>query len=166
MSKIDEIWIPLPLENPRETCIAKGTPKVIKNDVEKPSIWRSSKNQLFDTHNDHYLETSDPLNSQRILYNKGSLKNVRLEEEKDGVFRYAWVPWKRMGPDNARIDYSLAYGPLQSNWTSSDTWVFWMCLNASYFLFLCATGFMAILTTRRFHKSDEFSPQEVALFKI
>ena len=83
MSKIDEIWIPLPLENPRETCIAKGTPKVIKNDVEKPSIWRSSKNQLFDSHNDHYLDTSEPLNSQRILYNKGSLKNVRLEEEKE-----------------------------------------------------------------------------------
>ena len=81
MSKIDEIWIPLPLENPMKTCIAKGTPKVIKNDVEKPSIWRSWKNQLFDSHNDHYLDTSESLNSQRILHNKGSLKNVRLEEE-------------------------------------------------------------------------------------
>ena len=83
MSKIDEIWIPLPLENPRETCIVKGTPKVIKNDVEKPSVWRSSKNQLFECHNDHYLDTSESLNIQRILYNKGSLKNVRLEEEKE-----------------------------------------------------------------------------------
>ena len=82
-SKIDEISIPVPLENPRETCIAKGTPKVIKDDVENPSIWRSSKNQLFDSHNDHYLDTSESLNSQRILYNKGSLKNVRLEEENE-----------------------------------------------------------------------------------
>ena len=82
-SKIDEISIAVPLENPRETSIAKGTPKVIKNDVEKPSIWRSSKNQLFEIHNDHYLDTSDPLNSQRILYNKGSLKNLHLEEEKE-----------------------------------------------------------------------------------
>ena len=85
LSKIDEIWIPLPLENPRETCIAKGTPKVIKNDVEKPSIWRSSKNQLFDSHNDHYLDTSEPSKSQRMLYNTGYLKNVRLEEEKAQV---------------------------------------------------------------------------------
>ena len=77
------MWIPLPLGNPRETCIAKGTPKVIKNDIEKPSIWRSAKNQLCDNHNDHYLGSSEPLNSQRILYNKGSLKNVRLEEGKE-----------------------------------------------------------------------------------
>ena len=83
MSKIDEIWIPLPLENPRETCIANGTPKVIENDIEKPSIWRSSKNQLFDSHNDHYLDTSEPLNNQQILYNKGNLKNVHLEEAKE-----------------------------------------------------------------------------------
>ena len=75
--------MPLLLENPRETCIAKGTPKVIKNDVEKPSVWRSSKNQLLDCHNDHYLDTSESLNIQRILYNKGSLKNVRLEEENE-----------------------------------------------------------------------------------
>ena len=61
----------------------QGTPKVIKNDVEKPSIWRSSKNQLFDSHNDHYLDTSESLNSQRILYNQGSLKNVRFEEENE-----------------------------------------------------------------------------------
>ena len=80
---IDEIWIPLPLENPRETCIAKDTPKVIKNDVEKPSIWRSSKNQLFDSHNDHYLDTSESSKSQRMLYNKGCLKNVRLGEENE-----------------------------------------------------------------------------------
>ena len=83
MSKIDEIWMPLPLENPRETCIAKGTPKVIKNDVEKPSIWRSSKNQLFDSHNDHDLDASEPLKSQRMLYNKRSLKNVCFEEQKE-----------------------------------------------------------------------------------
>ena len=75
--------MPLPLEDPRETRIAKGTPKVIKHDVEKPSIWRSSKNQLSDCHNDHYSDTSESLNSQRILYNKGSLKNVRLEGENE-----------------------------------------------------------------------------------
>ena len=33
--------------------------------------------------NDHYLDTSASLNSQRILYNEGSLKNVRLEEAKE-----------------------------------------------------------------------------------
>ncbi len=56
--------------------------------------------------------------------------------------------------------------PLQSNWTSSDTWVFWMCLNASFSLFLCAAGFIIILMTRRFRKSDEFSRRKVVLFKI
>ena len=55
----------------------------------------------------------------------------------------------------------------QSNWTSSDTWAFWMCLNASFSLFFCATGFnIAILATRRFQKSDEFSRQKVVLFEI
>ena len=103
MSKNDEISIPLPLENPRETCIAKGTPKVIKNDVEKPSIWRSSKNQLFDSHNEHYLDTSEPLNSQRILYNKGSLKNVRLEEEKELGTCTAQLQSGKSGPRVERI---------------------------------------------------------------
>ena len=63
--------------------MATGAPKVIKNDVEKPSIWQSSKNQLFGCHIDHYLDASEPLKSQRILYNEGILKNVRLEEEKE-----------------------------------------------------------------------------------
>ena len=48
-----------------------------------PSIRRSSKNQLFDSHNDHYSDTPEPLNTQQILYNKGSLKNVHLEEAKE-----------------------------------------------------------------------------------
>ena len=54
----------------------------------------------------------------------------------------------------------------QSNWTSSDTWSFWMCLNTSFFPFLCATGFIAILTTLRFHKSDDFSCRKVAIWRF
>jgi hypothetical protein len=36
-----------------------------------------------------------------------------------------------------------------------------MSLNGSFFLLLGAARFMAILATRRFHKSDEFSRQKV-----
>ena len=93
--------------------MAKCTPKVIKNDVEKPSIWRSSKNQLFDSHNDHYLDTSEPLNSQRILYNKGSLKNVRLGEEKELGICTAQPLWvNQREPETPEQFSTLAFLPL------------------------------------------------------
>ena len=83
--------------------------------------------QLFDSHNDHYLNTSEPLNSQQILYNKGSLKNVHLEEAKElGVCtgQLARVVRRTAGVKKSRHRLCFAQPPSQRTHASIYVQIF------------------------------------------